>query len=188
MAARLFVAVDLPETHLDALLALREPSLDVRWTPREQFHITLSFLGDVEEETIGRLTEALGTIDAAPFVLRAAGLDAFPSARNPRVLVVDVEPVPELLRLQRATDAVARSLGIETDRRPYHPHITLGRLRQQRARAAPEEAQSVRAYLRAHTAFALPPFPVEAFHLYQSTLGSTGAVHAKRAAFPLRPA
>jgi len=91
---RLFIAILLPE-EIKARLAASQRSWQrrtsggvVRWTPLEQMHLTLRFLGDVPEESVPAIVEALHRAAAtvAPFALRASGLGCFPDARRPRVL------------------------------------------------------------------------------------------------------
>src|SRR5690606_24159175 len=133
IALRLFVAIDVPETHAAALAGLRSDDLEARWTPAGQFHLTLRFLGDVEDERAGDVAAALGAIPGEPFRLHAQGLDVFPSRRNPRVLVVRVEDEPRLMRLQRGVDAAVRRLGVAADPKSFHPHVTLGRFKRVRS-------------------------------------------------------
>lgn len=181
MSARLFVAIDVPDSHVDALRQLEDTSLEARWTPAHQFHLTLRFIGDVDEGAVDAIRSTLASVPGAMLTVRAGGLDVFPSRRRPRVLVVPVEADSSLVRLQRAIDGRLHALGIEPDSRPFNPHITVARL----TRASP---QSVRGYLRTHASFSLPPFEVDAFYLYESTLSSTGAVHERIGTFSLAPA
>ena len=178
MSVRLFVAVDVPETHLDALAQLQTPDLDARWTPRGQHHLTLRFIGDVGEEQVEAITAALAQVAAAPLTLEAAGLDALPSRRRPRVIVVPVGADPQLERLHLSVEAALSRLDIPADPKPFLPHITVGRLKR-------ASAQDVRRYLRTHAGFRLPAWEVRTLTLYRSTLRPEGAVHEQLASFAL---
>jgi RNA 2',3'-cyclic 3'-phosphodiesterase len=175
---RLFVAVDFPETHLDAVSRLNDDSVDARWTPPAQLHLTLRFLGDVPARDVGDIHSALSAIRSRAFSLVAGGLDVFPSRRSPRVLVIQVEHEQRLLELQQRVDEALQNLGVEPDSRPYSPHITFARLKA----ASPRQ---IRKFLRAHADFTLSPFEVTSFHLYESILQPSGAVHNRVESYPL---
>ncbi len=134
---RLFIAIELPPSVLRELLAIRE-----RLEPRcpgwcfvraEGVHLTLRFLGEVEEE---RDSAARGAWRAAaagsgPIRLRIGGLGVFPGAAHPRVLWVGAAELPEgsarLEALARAMETAARGLGFPPETRPFRPHLTLAR-------------------------------------------------------------
>ncbi|MFA4943974.1 MAG: RNA 2',3'-cyclic phosphodiesterase [Lentisphaeria bacterium] len=133
--ARLFVAIPLPET-VRAALALAIGRLHraggrIGWVAPENLHVTLAFLGDLPEE---RLPAAAAALDQAaaghqPFPLTAAGLGTFGHPRAPRVIWAGLAgDLPRLLRLQAAVAAAFQPLGFAEDR-PFHPHLTLGRVR-----------------------------------------------------------
>jgi RNA 2',3'-cyclic 3'-phosphodiesterase len=136
---RAFVAVfPPPEVRKKALVAARRlPSANrVRWARPENVHLTLKFLGDVREEALDGLSAALGEVCArhAPFDAALVGLGAFPSARRARVLWAGVDAGSDQLRsLAADVDAALAPLGFEREKRPYVPHLTLGRIRGQPA-------------------------------------------------------
>jgi 2'-5' RNA ligase len=136
---RAFVAVfPPPEIRKKALAsACRLPSANrVRWARPENVHLTLKFLGDVREEALDGLSAALGEICAghAPFDAVLAGLGAFPSARRARILWAGIGAGSDRLRsLAADIDAALAPLGFEREKRPYVPHLTLGRVRGQPA-------------------------------------------------------
>ena len=174
---RLFVALDVPDDVRTALTALRTEFDGARWTKPEQLHGTLRFLGDTPEDRLAGLEAALAGVDTPPPLdLRLDGLTAFPSRRRPLVLVARVTPTDELMSLQQRIEDTVQRLGFEAESRPFRPHVTLARLKHPDARA-------VHDWLRAHTADAT--FTADAFHLYASTLQSSGAVHERLASFPL---
>ena len=106
---------------------------DVRWVPAENQHLTLKFLGEIQEDHVERLVERAGAKLAAvaPFEVSLAGFGAFPSAREARVLWLGIaQGAAALAKLARKLDAAARVAGAERERRPFAAHLTLGRLRE----------------------------------------------------------
>ena len=115
----------------EASSELRRKEFPVRWVPRENVHLTLKFLGEVQEGRIDELKAALRmALDGVPgFEMRVNGFGAFPSARRPRVLWAGVEAEPSLERVQERVETALAELGFEREGRPFHPHLTLGRAR-----------------------------------------------------------
>jgi RNA 2',3'-cyclic 3'-phosphodiesterase len=136
---RAFVTVfPPPEVRKKALVAARRllSANRVRWARPENVHLTLKFLGDVREESLDSLSAALGEVCGghAPFDAALAGLGAFPSARRARVLWAGIGAGSDRLRsLAVDIDAALAPLGFEREKRPYVPHLTLGRIRDQPA-------------------------------------------------------
>jgi len=132
---RAFVAVFPPlEVRREALSwAKRRASDDrVRWTRPENVHLTLKFLGDVQPEAFGNIRAALGEVCAqhAPFDAALAELGAFPSARRAKTLWIGAGEGSDRLRsLAADVDDALAPLGFERAKRPYVPHLTLGRAR-----------------------------------------------------------
>ena len=175
---RLFIAIDLPAAQAEALAALRDEALPARWTRPTQFHLTLRFVGEVDEGVAARLEAALAEVAAAPVALRVEGLGAFPSVRRPRVLFAALAEAPGLVLLQAEVEAAVQRLGLPADPKPFRPHVTLARIKGARPRA-------VREFLKTHADLALPPFEAGAFVLYESHLGPSGAAHRVRATYAL---
>ena len=175
---RLFVAAALPPPLLDALRDLQADRDGFRWVPPGRMHLTLRFIGDVEETQAQRLEEALRALTAPAFELHPERLGVFPSRRKPRVLWVGLQPEPLLADLHAAIDRILVRKDVAPDPRPFSPHITLARLR----RVDPRE---VRAFINAHRDLDLPSFAVRHAHLYESELHPDGARHRRRASYPL---
>lgn len=176
---RLFVAVDLPAGHAAALQQLQDPDLKARWVPPEQYHVTLRFLGDADEDRAQRLRVELESIDLPSFQMGGEGLDVFPSKRKPRVLVVHINEEPGLMTLQQQIDDLVTGMGFDEQKNPFNPHVTIARLQ----KATPRE---VRSYLSQHPEFKIEAFSAERFRLYESELGADGAVHNVLQEYPLR--
>jgi RNA 2',3'-cyclic 3'-phosphodiesterase len=132
---RAFVAVfPPPEVRRETLAwARRLPSGNrVRWTRPENVHLTLKFLGDIRAEALDGIRAALGEVCAkhAPFDVALTELGAFPSARRAKILWIGVGVGSDRLRsLAADVDDVLAPLGFEREKRPYVPHLTIGRVR-----------------------------------------------------------
>lgn len=135
---RLFVAVTVPEGVIakmeEAQTELRRvlPQRSVRWARREQFHLTLRFLGDVEAARVEALGEAIRVAcrGFGALHLRAERVGFFPDLRYPRVAWVGVQDQAEQLpRLQQTVDAVTESFTTEEKEERFTGHITLARLK-----------------------------------------------------------
>lgn len=144
---RCFLALPVPDD-VRACLAglqrrLRAELPGARWVRAEDLHLTLRFYGELEPERAARLAEALGPAlaGAAPFELVLQGLGGFPSRQRARVVWVGVaEGGRQLLELFRRAEAAAGQVGLAPEERPFHPHVTLARLREPRSLPpAPEE-------------------------------------------------
>jgi 2'-5' RNA ligase len=117
--------------------AMADAGFRVAWVPAANLHLTLRFLGSVGEEPVEGVVGACGRVAARhqPFEAKAIGVGAFPSAGKPSVLWVGVEPSPALTALQREIDAAMVELGFEKEERAYHPHVTVGRVKESRGSA-----------------------------------------------------
>ncbi len=133
---RCFVAVELDRTLREAIatrLVARLPrDPGVRWCTPQQLHITLKFLGETSEQLLPRLCRVLAETAAGiePFHLALGELGGFPSTRSPRVIWIAVQdPAAGCARWLAAAEPRLVELGFEAERRPFHPHVTLGRIR-----------------------------------------------------------
>lgn len=133
---RLFVAVPLPESALNeacALLrSLRELDWPVRWVRDDGLHITLKFFGEVTEGRIEAIEELVhfATAGMSPLELALSDGGAFPSSSRPRVLRLEVKAGADLELLQDRLERGAEQIGFPPEGRPFHPHITLGRVKE----------------------------------------------------------
>lgn len=180
---RLFTALDLPDPVLDALQAFRDAQdlpVRARWTPVENYHLTLRFLGDVDDDRVDAIESALAGVMAASFSVEPQGLGVLPSRRKPRILTARIDPTEPLRSLYSAVQDALAAVDIEPEARTYRPHITLARLQD----ANPERLYAA---LREMKGPQLDAFPVDRYHLYESTLTPDGAVHTVRATYPLNP-
>lgn len=125
---RLFIAIDVPATHREGLSKLQEPLRGVRWTPPEQLHLTLRFLGDTEAGLERALTRRLEQIQIEPFILPLEGIGVFPPRGLPRTIWAGVgQAHPRLFQLRQQIDDSLLAAGLKIDLRTFVAHITLGR-------------------------------------------------------------
>ena len=103
----------------------------VRWSRPDRVHLTLRFLGDSAVSQLRRLDPALREAASTSLAirLRPAGTGAFPGWSRPRVVWIGFEPDDALGRLQQVVEGAARDVGFESEERPFHPHLTLGRVK-----------------------------------------------------------
>ncbi len=175
---RLFVAIDPPEPVRLRLAALCNGVPGARWVKPEQFHLTLRFIGEVDNEAFADIADGLGEVHADRFSLRFGGVGHFPPRGAPKVLWAGVEDGAPATSLHDAIEEQLKRLGLEPDGRKFAPHLTLARLRN-----AP--LGRVRDYLAEHARFTSEGFAVAEFHLYSSRLGGAGAVHRIEASYEL---
>lgn len=133
---RTFVAVDIGKAIRDRAAALQESlaraGVEFKWTERDNLHITLLFLGEVEDKKVPAVCRLVA--DAAqglhPFTASVEGVGCFPNPRRPRILWVGVgDGAQSLCALHDALEAPLEGLGFRREERRYTPHITLGRVR-----------------------------------------------------------
>lgn len=153
----------------------------VKWEPAANLHITLKFLGDTTRALLDRMAQKLESLVPAPRAFQGlvdcAG--CFPDLRNPRIVWIGFGRDPEeIFPLQGGVEAIAEECGFARDRKKFHPHFTIGRVKGSGGRK--ELAEAVR------TA-AWEPFPVrfEAVSIMRSVLQPGGAIHTELVRIPL---
>lgn len=134
MTMRLFAAVVPPPAVLDALDACVEPRRDadpnLRWAGRHHWHLTLGFFGDVTDDRLQPLQQALGNVHGTPFTLTLDGAGTFPNPSKARVLYQGVtDGSDELGALSRRVRTAADRVGVPADNAKHVPHLTLARTR-----------------------------------------------------------
>jgi RNA 2',3'-cyclic 3'-phosphodiesterase len=182
---RLFVAVSVPTPQLALLekssATLREQVTNARWTPAENQHLTLKFLGSTPEELLGPIGAAIDSVarPVEPEEVTLSGLGAFPSPRRARVLWAGVDDPGRLLeRLATELDDALKPHGFEPEKRRFTPHLTLARLRTPADLSEPLAA--------APPPVGFSPFLVESIDLYSSKLSPHGATYEVLERFFLR--
>ncbi len=198
---RLFIAVPLPPPIRDQVAAIIEhlqpTDLPVRWIDADNGHLTLHFIGETEPELAELLRMALGVaVDGHhAFDLRTAEPGAFPSLRRPRVLWLGLwGPTYRLEALYNDIGDFLDDFGLEIEDAPFHPHVTLGRMRSGegvKVSLLPEQVRTAFADLIDRELAGQSrqvPFPVTEVQLVRSHLGKDGPRYEVLATYPLAPA
>jgi 2'-5' RNA ligase len=154
------------------------PGARIQWVRPESIHLTLKFLGDVPEERVAEIGAALDGAAAghARFTLEADGLGVFPDLRAPRVLWAGLaDPAGAARRLADGVDAALDAIGFAPERKPFHPHLTLARVK--------ERSREVGLALARERWLEQPamqgPLTVAAVALMKSELKPSGAVYTE---------
>lgn len=135
MSIRVFLAISLNSKIREALDLFQDQVdsiLPIKWVPPDSMHLTVKFLGDIFEEQVPVLKQALGKLDkdTSPFSLTIKGLGGFPSLQRPRILWAGVSgAVDHLEILVSCVESALSPLGYAQESRPYHPHLTLSRIK-----------------------------------------------------------
>ena len=168
---RLFVAISPPLSIQQSLVDLDPHIRGVRWTERNQMHLTLGFFPDVSEHVDLALREKLSAIEFRAFFLPIQGVGMFPSKGPVKIIWIGVgKGHPHLFQLHKRVQDAALAVGLEADLRPWHPHITL-------ARCHGAHGGVLRKFLKSNAELDAGMFRVDAFHLYCSELTPAGPVH-----------
>ncbi len=148
-----------------------------RWIDPENYHLTLRFIGDIDDALARDIAGLLGRVQRPTLELRLDGLSAF-GGRKPRALVATVAVVPSLMELQAEHERLLQRLGLEPEGRKYTPHITLARLRDSSSRQVAD-------YLAARGHYRSPSFQVSRFVLFSSRASVGGGPYVVEADYPL---
>jgi RNA 2',3'-cyclic 3'-phosphodiesterase len=174
---RLFVAIRPPQPVRDLLIDAMDDSPDFNWQNDEQLHLTLRFIGEVEWPVANDLADALGRLRAPPMELRIAGAGRF-EQRTSGAIWAGVEPKTPLAALAAKIERACVGVGLEPERRAFHPHITLARWKGRRTR-------KVAAFLDRTRGLSSPPFTISEFVLFESRLSRHGAHYEEVASYVL---
>ncbi|MBI5398741.1 RNA 2',3'-cyclic phosphodiesterase [Candidatus Woesearchaeota archaeon] len=166
--ARLFVAIELPD---EVCIVLREfqRKLHGRVTKASSFHLTLQFIGDVDDTKIPSIIELLRKVSFSSFTLSLSSAGVFPSSHSPRVVWIGIAPGTTAVALAKQVSSCLAPLELVPDHE-FHPHITLARVK---------FLENKKEFLAAIDLWKVPPasFVVNAFHLIKSTLSKKGPVY-----------
>lgn len=174
---RLFTGLELPKALALELSMMRGGLAGARWIDVENYHITLRFIGDVDEGAAQDIHEALDRIRRPAFDVTISGLNVFGGGR-PRAIVATAKPAPPLLDLQAEQERLVRRVGLPAETRKFAPHVTLARLRQASPLAVADYL-SMRGWLSSHV------FKVDHFTLFSSRDSVGGGPYVTEAVYPL---
>lgn len=175
---RLFAALAVPEDIAAELTPRQDHLHGARWRPPEAFHITLRFLGDVQENVAADLDAELTTVSGGPLELSLSGVGAFGEGADIHAVWAGVEENQGLRHLARSCEIAARRAGLKADTRAYKPHVTLAYLRR------PNPAD-VAAWIQQNNLLRTEPFRVTSFGLYSSWQSDQGSWYRAEREYPL---
>jgi 2'-5' RNA ligase len=175
---RLFTALEIPREIGMHLSMLRGGVPGARWVDPDNYHLTLRFIGDIDDRTANEVADMLDGVQRPAFDLTLRGLDQF-GGRKPRAIFAAAVPTPALSELQAEHERLLQRLGLPPESRKFTPHVTLARLRD-------AGAYEVAEYLSARGGFRSQSFPVSRFVLYSSRNSHGGGPYVVEADYPLR--
>lgn len=181
---RIFVALDIPG-EIRARLAeyverVRGYAPEARWSRVEGLHLTLKFVGEVNDQKLGEIKNALAAVNRAPFEVAFARIGFFPTPRSPRVFWAGVEAGEELPRLAGTIEQKLQTLGIAREGRRYSPHLTLAR-----SGSSPQSLRGLGPLLEREPAPQFGTMTAREFWLYRSELGRGGSKYTKLERFEM---
>ena len=174
---RLFTALEVPADVGSSLSMLRGGLPGARWIDPENYHVTLRFIGDVDDALAREIAYELDRVKRVGFELRVDGLSSF-GGRKPRAVIASVPPIAPLVELQAEHERLLQRVGLDPEGRKYTPHVTLARLRESSNRQVAD-------YLAVRGPFRSPPFPISRFVLYSSRASVGGGPYIVEADYPL---
>ena len=175
---RSFLAIELPKPILKKIEEvqgdLRSAHADVRWVSPEKIHLTLKFFGSIEESRIYSIFKSIDEPirSTLPFSLKVRGVGAFPQLKNPRVVWMGVvEEREAFTSLQKQIETQLEKIGFQPEDRPFHPHLTLGRMKSSRGK------EELAGRMEKHKEEEFGDLRVERVVLFKSDLRPSGPIY-----------
>jgi len=177
---RVFIAIDISEQAREAAKLhiddLRKAAVDVRvgWERPEKLHLTLKFLGNIDDLRINALVEQLSDLASKvqPFTVELIGAGCFPNARQPRILWIGTRDNGEMASLAESVERCCQSLGFLPENRRFTAHLTVARIRE------PQKGQQLAA-LHMERGFESVAFEVRELVIYESKLTPKGSRYTR---------
>jgi 2'-5' RNA ligase len=174
---RLFTGLEIPHEVAQSLSMLRGGLPGARWVDPDNYHVTLRFIGNVDDGIAHEVASLLGRVRRGPFELRVDGVTSF-GGKKPRAVVATLSQAQPLMEAQAEQERLMQRIGLEPEGRKYTPHVTLARLRDASSRDVAE-------YLSARGIVRSEPFPVSRFLLFSSRASTGGGPYVVEASYPL---
>jgi len=175
---RSFLAIELPKPILRKIEEvqgdLRLTHADVRWVSPERIHLTLKFFESIEESRIDSIFKSIEEPiqNTLPFSLKVRGVGAFPHLKNPRVIWIGLVEEREILTsFQKQIETQLEKIGFQPENRPFHPHLTLGRMKSSRGK------EELVGRMGRHKEVEFGDFKVERVVLFKSDLRPSGPIY-----------
>lgn len=177
MTLRLFIAIPVPEHISERLMMLEADVPGAAWRLPEHHHLTLRFIGDIDEAMARDVDHELGQIVAAPFEIALAGAGSF-GGKEPSALWAGVDAPPDLARLASACERAVQRAGLSPEPRKYKPHVTL-------AYCHGTLDFDVANFLQDASEFRTDKFWIDHFCMYSSRATKAGSRYVEEAVYPL---
>jgi len=174
---RLFAAIELPEQIRMQLSLLQSGIPGARWSPIENLHLTLRFIGEVNEAVARDIDDVLADIRDTSFSLSLKGVGEF-GRKEGRTLWAGISNGDPLQHLVAKIESGLQRMGLPAETRKYSPHVTLARLRD-------VPMAEIQTFLTTHALFKSPPFEVRQFALFSSLATSKGSHYSVESVYPL---
>lgn len=182
---RFFTALPIADDVADALKLMQGGIEGARWTAWADFHVTLTFIGEADDDTLEQIDEALRDVRATAFDFSLSGTGSFAQGKWPNVLWMGVDAPPALADLKQQIDNKFRAAALPYEARKYTPHVTM-------ARMSHIETDEVAGFMQAHNLYRSPAMRADYFTLYESlhgqTIGKSEQRYVPVADYPLFPA
>jgi 2'-5' RNA ligase len=187
MGIRSFLAFDLPPEIRDQIVELsrelRKSRLPARWVREGNIHLTIVFLGSVEENIVEDLKETVGSVVSGftVFTVKLSGVGVFPNFRKPRVFWIGLDGDREgLSRLRHELQEALTVFGLQEEKRPFRAHLTLGRFKDRL-----DNDEELKRILDRYHGITSELFSLDELVLFKSDLKPSGPVYTKMASWPL---
>lgn len=167
---RLFTGIALPAPLKERIAVMAGGVPGAAWQTREQLHLTLRFIGEVDKAISGDVCDALAAIRDKAFSVSLSGVGYFGPPKRAHTLWSGVASNPALIHLRDKIESAMVRLGLAPETRKFHPHVTLARLKNPSRR-------HLEAFVADHAGFASESFAVQEFHLFSSSLGHGGSAY-----------
>ncbi len=167
---RLFVAIGLPESVQDELAGLERGIPGARWVPSDNLHLTLRFIGEVNEGLAEDAAAALAHVRAPAFEMTLAGVGHFGPLQKAHSVWAGIDPCPPLIRLRDNVESALVRAGFPPEGRKFKPHVTLARIRG-------ETGHHLANFLAEHNTFRHGPVTVSSFSLFVSHRSRNGPIY-----------
>ena len=175
---RIFIALSFPSDIVEELAALQFGLRGAKWVPSQNFHVTLSFIGDVSIVVLDNIIEMLRDLRSFPFCIKLQGINHFSSAGRVRSVWVNVTNKTALSILQKKIKNCLLRNNVSQDKREFNPHVTLARLKN----ARPED---VAGFIQFNNLFKTRSFLIESFTLFESIKQKDSSVYSPIEEFQL---
>ena len=175
---RLFVGLNVPEEISSTLASMQFGVRGARWISPEYFHLTLCFIGEVNNRVVDDTVEILEGIDQNSFSLKLMGVNHFATKGRMRSLWVGIEKNPTLLSLQKKISSALVGNNVPADRREFNPHVTVAKLRN-------TSIEDISRYEQENNLFKSNSFTVTYYTVFESYLKRSAPIYTTLKEIPL---